>query len=60
MSALLLVILALALIAMAAAFLVLAILRPRDAGRDLAFAVLMIGLALGVWYTAIRTPAPLP
>lgn len=60
MTALLLVILALALVSAAAIFLLLAIFRPREATRHLLFGVLLLGLAVGVWYTAIREPPALP
>ncbi len=40
----------------AAALLLLVVFRKGPAGRNLFLALLLIVLALGVWYTAIRTP----
>lgn len=51
--------LALACVAGAVALLLLVLIRGR-AGRELALAALLVVLAFGVWYTAIRTPLALP
>jgi hypothetical protein len=59
-AALLLLILDLVLVAGAAIFLVLVIVRRGRIATNLALAVLLIVLAATVWYTAIRTPLPLP
>jgi hypothetical protein len=56
----LLLILDLVLVAGAAVFLVLVIVRRGSIVRNLAFALLLIVLAATVWYTAIRTPLQLP
>jgi hypothetical protein len=58
--ALLLLILDFILVAGAALFLVLVIVRRGRIATNLALAVLLIVLAATVWYTAIRTPPPLP
>ena len=57
---LLLLILDLALVVGAAVFLVLVIFRRGRVATNLALALLLIVLAATVWYTAIRTPLPLP
>ena len=59
-AALLLLILDLVLVAGAGILLVLVIVRRGRIATNLALAVLLIGLAATVWYTAIRTPLPLP
>ena len=59
-AAFLLLILDLVLVAGAAIFLVLVIVRRGRIATNLALAVLLIVLAATVWYTAIRTPLPLP
>ena len=59
-AAVLLLILDLVLVAGAAIFLVLVIVRRGRIATNLALAVLLIVLAATVWYTAIRTPLPLP
>ena len=59
-AAFLLLILDLVLVAGAAIFLVLVIVRRGRIATNLALAVLLIVLAATVWYTAIRTPPPLP
>jgi hypothetical protein len=56
----LLLILDLVLVAGAAVFLVLVIVRRGSIVRNLALALLLIVLAATVWYTAIRTPLQLP
>jgi len=58
--ALLLLILDLALVAGAGLFLVRVIVRRGRTATNLALALLLIALAATVWYTAIRTPLPLP
>jgi len=58
-AALLLLILDLVLVAGAAIFLFLVIVRRGRIATNLALAVLLIVLAATVWYTAIRTPPPL-
>lgn len=55
-ASLLLLILDLILVAGAALFLVLVIVRRGRIATNLALAVLLIVLAATVWYTAIRTP----
>ncbi len=59
-AAVLLLILDLVLVAGAAIFLLLVIVRRGRIATNLALAVLLIVLAATVWYTAIRTPLPLP
>jgi len=59
-AALLLLILDLLLVAGAALFLVLVIIRRGRIATNLGLALLLIVLAATVWYTAIRTPLPLP
>jgi hypothetical protein len=59
-AAFLLLILDLVLVAGAAIFLFLVIVRRGRIATNLAFALLLIVLAATVWYTAIRTPLPLP
>ena len=44
----------------AALFLVLVIIRRGRIATNLGLALLLIVLAATVWYTAIRTPLPLP
>jgi hypothetical protein len=56
----LLLILDFALVAGAAVFLVLVIVRRGRIATNLALALLLIVLAATVWYTAIRTPLRLP
>jgi hypothetical protein len=58
-AAFLLLVLDLVLVAGAAVYLVLVILRRGRIATNLALAVLLIVLAATVWYTAIRTPLPL-
>ena len=61
MSALLLLLLLdLALVAGAAVLLLVVIVQRGRSPRYLVLAALLIALALGVWYTAIRTPPALP
>ncbi len=48
------------LIAAAALLLLVVIVRRGQAPQYLALAALLIALAVGVWYTAIRTPPVLP
>jgi hypothetical protein len=55
---LLFVILALALLVGAAALLLVFLFRRRVS--DLWLAMLLMALAVGVWWTSIRTPLPLP
>jgi len=59
-AAFLLLVLDLVLVAGAAIFLLLVIVRRGRIATNLAFALLLIVLAATVWYTAIRTPLPLP
>lgn len=59
-AAFLLLVLDLALVAGAAVFLILVIIRRGRIATNLALALLLIVLAATVWYTAIRTPPPLP
>ncbi|MDP9276227.1 MAG: hypothetical protein M3O99_11615 [Chloroflexota bacterium] len=59
-AAFLLLVLDLVLVAGAAIFLFLVIVRRGRIATNLAFALLLIVLAATVWYTAIRTPLPLP
>ena len=59
-AAFLLLILDFVLVAGAAIFLFLVIVRRGRIATNLALAVLLIVLAATVWYTAIRTPLPLP
>jgi hypothetical protein len=59
-AALLLLILDFLLVAGAALFLVLVIIRRGRIATNLGLALLLIVLAATVWYTAIRTPLPLP
>jgi ABC-type proline/glycine betaine transport system permease subunit len=49
-----------ALVALAVLLLLAVIIRRGRAPQYLALAALLIVLALGVWYTAIRTPPILP
>ena len=49
-----------ALVAGACILLLVVLLRRGRSPQYLALAALLIALALGVWYTAIRTPAVLP
>jgi ABC-type proline/glycine betaine transport system permease subunit len=49
-----------ALVALAVVLLLAVIIRRGRAPQYLALAALLIILALGVWYTAIRTPPVLP
>ena len=50
----------LALVAGAALLLLLVIIRRGRSVQYLALAALLIVLAVGVWYTTIRSPVPLP
>jgi len=59
-AAFLLLLLDLLLVAGAALFLVLVIVRRGRIATNLGLALLLIVLAATVWYTAIRTPLPLP
>ena len=45
-----------ALVVGAVVLLLLVIVRPRRSVQYLALAALLVALAIGVWYTAIRTP----
>ena len=56
----LLLVLDLALVAGAAIFLVLVIVRRGRIATNLGLAFLLLVLAATVWYTSIRTPPPLP
>ena len=49
-----------ALVAGACILLLVVLLRRGRSPQYLALAALLIALALGVWYTAIRTPPVLP
>lgn len=60
MSALLLLVLDLALVVAAAVLLLLVIIRKGPILQNLALAILLIALAAGVWFTSIRTPPVLP
>jgi len=60
LSAFLLLVLALVLVAAAAVFLLLVIIRRGRIATNLGVAVLLLVLAATVWYTAVRTPPPLP
>ena len=61
MSALgLFLVLDLALVTGAAVLLLLVIIRRGRSVQYLALAALLIVLAVGVWYTTIRSPGPLP
>ncbi|TMG69027.1 MAG: hypothetical protein E6H81_11480 [Chloroflexi bacterium] len=60
MSAFLLLVLDLVLVAAAAVFLLLVIIRRGRIATNLGVAVLLLVLAATVWYTAVRTPPPLP
>jgi hypothetical protein len=59
-AALLLLILDLVLVAGAAIFLFLVIIRRGRVATNLGVALLLIVLAATVWYTAIKTPPPVP
>ena len=59
-AAFLLLVLDLLLVAGAAVFLFLVIIRRGRIATNLGLAVLLIVLAATVWYTSIRTPLPLP
>ena len=59
-AAFLLLVLDLVLVAGAAIFLVFVIIRRGRIATNLGLALLLIVLAATVWYTAIRTPPPLP
>jgi thiamine transporter ThiT len=50
----------LALVTGAAVLLLLVIIRRGRSVQYLALAALLIALAVGVWYTTIRSPASLP
>ena len=56
----LLLVLDLALVAGAALFLILVIVRRGRIATNLGLAFLLLVLAATVWYTSIRTPPPLP
>jgi len=58
-AAFLLLILDLVLVAGAAIFLLLVIIRRGRIATNLGLALLLIVLAATVWYTSIRTPPPL-
>lgn len=60
MSAFLLLVLDLILVAAAVVFLLLVIVRVGRVMTNLGVALLLIVLAAALWYTAIRTPPPLP
>ena len=60
MSAFLLLVLDLVLVAAAAVFLLLVIVRCGRIATNLGVAILLIFLAAIVWYTSVRTPPPLP
>jgi len=60
LSAFLLLVLDLVLVAAAAVFLLLVIIRRGRIATNLGVAVLLLVLAATVWYTAVRTPPPLP
>jgi hypothetical protein len=49
-----------ALVVAAAVLLLVVIIRGGRSPQYLALAALLIALAVGVWYTAIRTPPALP
>jgi hypothetical protein len=59
-AAFLLLVLDLVLVAGAAIFLLLVIIRRGRIATNLGLALLLIVLAATVWYTSIRTPPPLP
>jgi hypothetical protein len=59
-AAFLLLLLDLLLVAGAAIFLLLVVLQRGRLGTNLGLALLLIVLAATVWYTAVRTPPPLP
>ena len=59
-AAFLLLILDLVLVAGAALFLFMVIIRRGRILTNLGFAMFLIILAATVWYTSIRTPPPLP
>ena len=59
-AAFLLLILDLVLVAGAALFLFMVIIRRGRILTNLGFALFLIVLAATVWYTSIRTPPPLP
>ncbi len=50
----------LALLVLAALLLLRVLIRRGRATSDLALATVLIALAIGVWYAAIRTPIVLP
>jgi hypothetical protein len=50
----------LALVTAAAVLLLLVIIRRGRSAQYLGLAALLIALAVGVWYTTIRSPAALP
>jgi hypothetical protein len=54
------VLLALALLFGAAALLLVYLFRRQRRASDLWLAVLLMVLAVGVWWTSIRTPLPVP
>lgn len=53
-------VLALACVGAAAVLLVSVLVRRGRGGAHLALAALLVLLAVGVWYTAIRTPLAVP
>ncbi len=57
---LLFVLLAFALLLGAAVLLLVFIVRGGKRTQDLALGVLLLALAVGVWWTSIRTPLPVP
>jgi len=57
---LLFAVLAMALVAGAAVLLLVVIFRRDRQVANLSLALLLILLAVGVWWTSIRTPLPLP
>ena len=57
---LLVLVLALLHAAGAAALLIVVIFRRERQFANLSLAILLMGLAFGVWWTAIRNPLPLP
>ena len=59
-AAFLLLVLDLILVAGAAIFLLLVIIRRGRIATNLGLALLLIVLAAGLWYTSIRVPPPLP
>ena len=54
------VLLALALLLGSALLFIVVMFRRERRGTDFALAVLLLVLAVGVWWTSIRTPLPVP